>query len=166
MPQAAALRTLVVSPDGSPVEGATVTALHVPSGTQYRGLTRAGGAYNIINMRIGGPYRVTVTRISFRPATQENVFISLGQSQRVDFSMTPANVELTAVRVTAEQDEVLNGGRTGAETVVDREQVAMLPSIKRSTRDLTRLDQRSDGNFSFGGRNWLDEARGRRSFPD
>ena len=31
----------------------------------------------------------------------------------------------------------------------------MLPSIKRSTRDLTRLDPRSDGNFSFAGRNWL-----------
>ncbi|MEO2186241.1 MAG: TonB-dependent receptor, partial [bacterium] len=30
-----------------------------------------------------------------------------------------------------------------------------MPSIKRSTRDLTRLDPRSDGNFSFGGRNWL-----------
>src|SRR5687767_12212094 len=84
----AAISGLVVSTDGSPVEGATVTALHVPSGTQYRGLTRAGGAYNIINMRIGGPYRVTATRISFRPAAQENVFISLGQSQRVDFRMT------------------------------------------------------------------------------
>ena len=31
----------------------------------------------------------------------------------------------------------------------------MLPSIKRSTRDLTRLDPRSDGNFAFAGRNWL-----------
>ena len=31
----------------------------------------------------------------------------------------------------------------------------LLPSIKRSTRDLTRLDPRSDGNFSFAGRNWL-----------
>jgi hypothetical protein len=34
-------------------------------------------------------------------------------------------------------------------------QVVELPSLKRSTRDLTRLDPRSDGNFSFGGRNWL-----------
>ena len=31
----------------------------------------------------------------------------------------------------------------------------MMPSVKRSTRDLTRLDPRSDGNFSFAGRNWL-----------
>jgi outer membrane receptor protein involved in Fe transport len=33
--------------------------------------------------------------------------------------------------------------------------VEILPSIKRSTRDLTRLDPRSDGNFAFAGRNWL-----------
>ncbi|MDQ4081088.1 MAG: TonB-dependent receptor, partial [Gemmatimonadota bacterium] len=33
--------------------------------------------------------------------------------------------------------------------------VALLPSVKRSTRDLTRVDPRSDGNMAFGGRNWL-----------
>ena len=43
----------------------------------------------------------------------------------------------------------------GAATTISLEQVVQLPSIKRSTRDLTRLDPRSDGNLSFGGRNWL-----------
>jgi hypothetical protein len=33
--------------------------------------------------------------------------------------------------------------------------VVALPSVRRSTRDLTRIDPRNDGNFSFGGRNWL-----------
>src|SRR5205823_7670197 len=45
--------------------------------------------------------------------------------------------------------------RTGAPTFVDPLQVPALPSIKRSTRDLTRLDPRSDGNMAFAGRNWL-----------
>ena len=57
--------------------------------------------------------------------------------------------------MTAAEDEVLNAGRTGAATFISPEQVELLPSIKRSTRDLTRLDPRSDGNFSFAGRNWL-----------
>ncbi|MGZ5384929.1 MAG: TonB-dependent receptor domain-containing protein, partial [Acidimicrobiia bacterium] len=48
-----------------------------------------------------------------------------------------------------------DAGRTGAATYIDPKQVEVLPSIKRSTRDLTRLDPRSDGNFSFAGRNWL-----------
>ena len=64
-------------------------------------------------------------------------------------------VELEEIAVTAAADEVLDAGRTGAATYVSPEQVVLLPSIKRSTRDLTRLDPRSDGNFSFAGRNWL-----------
>ena len=38
---------------------------------------------------------------------------------------------------------------------VSEAKVAVTPSIKRSTRDLTKLDPRSDGNFSFAGKNWL-----------
>ncbi|OLD63200.1 MAG: hypothetical protein AUI33_13035, partial [Ignavibacteria bacterium 13_1_40CM_2_61_4] len=38
---------------------------------------------------------------------------------------------------------------------IDPQKVALLPSIKRSTRDLIRVDPRSDGNYSFAGRNWL-----------
>ena len=58
-------------------------------------------------------------------------------------------------RGAAERDEVLYADRTGAATYITPQQVEVLPSIKRSTRDLTRLDPRSDGNFSFAGRNWL-----------
>ena len=50
---------------------------------------------------------------------------------------------------------MLNADRTGAATSIGAEQVAVLPTVSRSTRDLTRVDPRSDGNFSFGGRNWL-----------
>src|SRR5207247_8083604 len=44
---------------------------------------------------------------------------------------------------------------TGAATFIDPQKVALLPSVKRSTRDLIRIDPRSDGNYSFAGRNWL-----------
>ena len=55
----------------------------------------------------------------------------------------------------AAQDPILNSDRTGAATTIPRAEVVALPSVRRSTRDLTRLDPRNDGNFSFGGRNWL-----------
>ena len=146
---------LVTSNEGVPLAGATVTAVHVPSGTQYRATVRSGGAYTIPNMRVGGPYRVTATMIGYRPEAEENVFLSLGQSHRFDFRMQPQAVTLRGVEVTAEEDPVLNAGRTGAATFLDAEKVTLLPSVKRSTRDLTRVDPRSDGNMAFGGRNWL-----------
>ncbi|HEU5186509.1 MAG TPA: carboxypeptidase-like regulatory domain-containing protein, partial [Gemmatimonadaceae bacterium] len=151
----AAVNGLVTSNEGAPLAGATITAVHDPSGTQYRATVRSGGAYTIPNMRVGGPYRVTATMIGYQPRTEENVFLSLGQSFRLDFQMTPQAVTLRGVEVTAEQDPVLNASRTGAATVIDPEKVALLPSVKRSTRDLTRVDPRSDGNMAFGGRNWL-----------
>jgi hypothetical protein len=151
----AALNGLVSSEQGPPIPLANVLAVHLPSGTQYRAVARAGGAYTIPNMRIGGPYRVSVTYIGYEPRTVENVFLSLGQSLRLDLRLKPQAVQLAGLEVTAVPDEVLNAGRTGATTFIDPTKVALLPSIKRSTRDLIRLDPRNDGNFSFAGRNWL-----------
>jgi len=140
---------------GSPLVNANVVAVHEPSGTQYRAFVRTGGAYTIPNMRVGGPYRVSVTIIGYAPKSESNVFLNLGQSFRLDFRLEPVPIELAGIEATAEEDKVLNAGRTGAATFVDPTQVALLPSVKRSTRDLIRLDPRSDGNFAFGGRNWL-----------
>jgi len=151
----AAMSGFVADQTGSPLADANVVALHVPSGTQYRAVSRTGGTYNIPNMRVGGPYRVTATRIGYRSHTQENLFLTLGQDLRADFRLEAQAVELAAVEAAGQRDEVLNAGRTGAATFIDPAKVAELPSIKRSTRDLIRVDPRNDGNYSFAGRNWL-----------
>ena len=141
--------------DGLPLEDAVVVAVHVPSGTQYRTVVRTGGTYSLPNLRVGGPYTITASMIGYKPQAVPDVFLSLGQTRREDFELIRQVVELEELAVTAEKDEVLNAERTGAATFISPEEVAVLPSIKRSTRDLTRLDPRSDGNFAFAGRNWL-----------
>lgn len=151
----AAIDGFVTDQGGSPLPNAAVVAVHVPSGTQYRAVVRSGGAYTVPNMKVGGPYRVTVTLIGYTPETQEDVFLTLGQSFRLDFRLTAAAIQLAGVEATAERDQVLNSGRTGAATFIDPVRVQELPSVKRSTRDLIRTDPRSDGNFAFAGRNWL-----------
>jgi hypothetical protein len=148
-----ALSGFVTDSAGAPLPNAYVVAVHVPSGTQYRAVTRSSGAYSLPNLRIGAPYRVTATLLGYRPVTRENVSVALGESQRVDLRLGRVAAQIGGVSVRAQRDET--GTRTGATTVIDSLQVAALPSIKRSTRDLTRLDPRSDGNFAFAGRNWL-----------
>lgn len=150
-----ALTGIVTTPEGAPLTRATVVAVHVPSGTSYRSVVTSTGRFNLPNLRVGGPYRVTATALGYEPRSEEDVFLTLGQTARIDFSLRRLAVELAGIAVTAERDEVLNPGRTGAAMTVGPEKVAVMPSIKRSTRDLTRLDPRSDGNFSFAGRNWL-----------
>ena len=150
----AAMNGIITDQDGNPIATAQVLATHVPTATRYRATARSGGAYTIANMRVGGPYTIRVTMVGYGPEEAEDVFLSLGQNLRRDFQLERLAILLPAIVAEAE-DEILNADRTGAETFVGRAAVVQLPSIKRSIRDLTRLDPRSDGNFSFGGRNWL-----------
>jgi len=150
-----AMTGLVTDTAGAPLPDARVTAVHVPSGTRYRGVVRAGGAYTLPNMRVGGPYQVTVTAIGFRPHTESDLFVALGESLRQDYQLIRQVVQLDELQAVGTRDEVMDATRTGAATFIDPREVVLLPSIKRSTRDLTRLDPRSDGNFAFAGRNWL-----------
>ena len=151
----AGLSGSVSDADGNVLAGADVVAVYTPAGTQYGAATRTSGAYTILNMKVGGPYTVTVSYIGYKSQTVENVALSLGVTERMHFTLTQETLEMAGIDVIAEMDNVMNGDRTGAATFISSEQVAQMPSIKRSTRDLTRLDPRSDGNFSFGGRNWL-----------
>jgi hypothetical protein len=72
----AAMSGFVTDLDGVPLTEAGVVAVHLPSGTQYRALSRSGGTYSLPNLRVGGPYRVTATLIGFKPWTEENVFLT------------------------------------------------------------------------------------------
>jgi carboxypeptidase family protein len=148
------LAGIITDSAGVPVANANVVAMHLPTGTQYRAVARNSGAYSLPNVRVGGPYRVTASFIGFQPGTRENVFAALGETQRVDFRLARTVTQLGPVQVSARRDET-EGARTGAATFIDPLQVATLPSVKRSTRDLIRIDPRNDGNFSFAGRNWL-----------
>ncbi len=139
----------------SPLPGANVIAVHVPSGTQYGTSTRGTGQFTILNMKVGGPYTITVSYVGYGKEVQENIYLNLGQQLRLDFALSEQAVTGEEVTVTAERKELFNSNRTGAETFVNPRDVTLLPTIKRSTRDLIRLDPRSDGNYSFGGRNWL-----------
>ena len=151
----ASLSGVVNDTEGNPLPNANVIAEHTPSGTQYGASTRDNGLFNLPNLRVGGPYTVTVSFVGFVPASQENIQLTLGQNFRLEFTLQSDAVEIGEVVISAEQDEVLNSNRTGAETFITEDDIKVLPTIKRSTRDLIRLDPRSDGNYSFGGKNWL-----------
>ncbi|HEX9971219.1 MAG TPA: carboxypeptidase regulatory-like domain-containing protein, partial [bacterium] len=151
----ARMNGLVTSDKDKPLTGANVIAVHEPSNTQYGTMVGTAGLFDLPNMKIGGPYTVTVTFIGYKTEKQKDVFLSLGQTVRLDFKLIEEALAMQAIEVTAEQDQILNSDRTGAATFISPQAIIQMPSIKRSTRDLTRLDPRSDGNFSFGGKNWL-----------
>src|SRR5690349_18073652 len=66
---------IVADKSGNGIADAIITAIHEPSGTQYRGVSRAGGAYQIPAVRVGGPFRVSVTVIGFRPSAESSLTV-------------------------------------------------------------------------------------------
>ena len=151
----ATIRGLVTDANGEPLPGANVIAVHEPSGTEYGASTRGSGTYTILNARVGGPYSVTASFVGFEPQTEEDITLNLGETFQLNFELSETEVALDELTVVAESDDIMNSDRTGAVTSVDPAEVARLPSIDRSTRDLIRTDPRNDGNLSFGGRNYL-----------
>ena len=59
-----AITGVVTNEQQQPVAGASVIAIHVPSGTTYEATTRADGRFTIPGMRVGGPYSVTVAYVA------------------------------------------------------------------------------------------------------
>jgi hypothetical protein len=145
----------VINAQQEGIAGASVIAIHLPSGTSYETTSRADGRFVILNMRIGGPYSVTVAftgsgTAAFAPETQENVEINLGIATDLTFNVKQINVAET-VTVTAQSDTVFSSARTGAATAVNRETLATLPTVRGLISDFTRLTPQTSGTNSFGG---------------
>jgi hypothetical protein len=136
---------------GGALPGATVLAVHTPSGTQYGIASRNDGRYTLPNVRIGGPYKLTVSFIGYETQEKNDIFLSLGNVSEIDFSIAETGTQLNEVVVSGVIDPVLSADRTGAATNITKEQLTQLPTLSRSFSDFTRLTPQSNG-LSFGGR--------------
>ena len=143
---------VIVDDANMELEGANVIATHIPTGTTYGAVTNQDGRFNMVNMRVGGPYTVSISYIGFNQQDFDNIFLTLGKSETISLAMTPDSQELKDVVVTANASDVFSSDRTGARTSVGRRQLSTLPSISRSAADYTRLEPTAS-NGSFGGRN-------------
>jgi Carboxypeptidase regulatory-like domain len=137
---------------GTGLGGATVTALHVPTGTKYTTTTRKDGRFNIDGLRVGGPYILTVSYVGFKEQKTEGIFLTLGADYTGDFKMVSDTKELTAATVSAgRQNKTFNNAHTGSQEIISHDQILKLPTINRSIQDYTKLEPTSNGS-SFGGR--------------
>ena len=147
------IRGLVVDDQNAPLPGANVVAVHTPTGTKYGGTTNLDGRFNLLNMRVGGPYTVTVSFIGFQSQEVNDIFLTLGKTFQLDIGLKPDTEQLEEVVISgAGVSNVFGNDRTGAQTSVGRRELTTLPTIARSQADFTRLEP-SSSNGSFGGRN-------------
>ena len=147
------IKGIVLDESNQPFSGANILAIHTPSGTKSGAITNFEGRYSLLNMRVGGPYTVTITYLGYDSQIFNNVYLDLGITYNLNIVLSEDSQQLDAVVITGSTGKSTFGSdRTGQETNVGRRELTRLPSISRSAKDFTRLEpSASDG--SFGGRN-------------
>ena len=147
------IRGTVMDDENLPLLGANIVAIHTPTGTKYGAITNEEGRFNLLNLRVGGPYEVTISYIGFKTETSSDLYLTLGATLNLDLKMESDSQTLEEVVVVSDRGTGTFGSdRTGAETSVGKRELTRLPTISRSAQDFTRLEPTSSGN-SFGGRN-------------
>jgi hypothetical protein len=141
----------LVSNGTAGLAGVSVTAIHQPTGTKYATTTRNDGRYNLINLKIGGPYLVEVSYVGFKKDQQNDINLLLGQAFKANFKLVEASNTLQEVVVkSTSQDKVFSNSRTGSQDNFNRNQITSLPTISRSYKDIIKLTPTYNG-MSFGG---------------
>ncbi len=151
----AAISGTVTGADGKPLTGATVKISYANAGINKTTASSSNGTFLVPNLRVGGPYQVTVSYTGFQEKTEDNLFLELGQNTTVDFTMDTKSVGLEGVTVTG-RSKIFDNKRTGASTNITSRQLRQLPTISRSADDFTRLTPSASATFngtSFAGRN-------------
>ncbi|MGN0068555.1 MAG: carboxypeptidase regulatory-like domain-containing protein [Prevotella sp.] len=146
----AAMAGKVTEKNQEPLIGASVLAVHEPSGTRYATVTNIDGRYSIQGMRTGGPYKVTVTYVGLQTTVVKDVKLDLGEIYDLSVVLNESSTMLEDVVVTASKSKFAVE-KTGASTNITNQQIMSLPSVSRSITDVTRLSPYGGNGMSFAG---------------
>lgn len=142
----------VIDETGQPVIGATVLAVHEPSGTQYGAVTNMDGRYTIQGMRTGGPYKIEISYIGYKKSAYTDLYLELGNTLGLDAKMEPSSELLDEVVVVA--DAKVNAG---ASSNFSTQKIENTPTIDRNIYDIVKnmpmAMTSKNGGITFAGSN-------------
>ncbi|QBA65193.1 TonB-dependent receptor [Muriicola soli] len=142
----------IIDEAGEPLGGASIVAVHVPTGSTYGAAADFDGFYRISNMRSGGPYTITFSYIGFTDNVKNEIYLTLGRASQFNVRLSESATALEEVVISASASGVFGSNKTGTETTVSRRDVATLPAASRSIADFVRITpqaQVTEGNDGF-----------------
>ena len=132
------------------IYGATIEAIHKPTGTKYYSSTNAVGNYGITSVRVGGPYTIKISFISFKPLVIEDQYASLGNGINLDVILEDEASVLKEVVVASSRSGLISKNRTGASQQFSKREINAVPIIgSRTINDITKYNANGNGR-SFG----------------
>lgn len=145
----ASLGGKVTDADGA-IIGATIQAVHTPSGTRYGTITNPNGTYSIQGMRVGGPYTVTVSYVGYTSQVYDDVYLSLGETYSIIAELKERADVLKEVVVMGSGSK-FRDLKTGAGSKISMSDMRAVPTVNRSVTDMVRLSPYSNGMSLAGG---------------
>lgn len=118
--------------------GATITATHIPTGTVYNVQSRANGRFDITNMNNGGPYKIEVSYVNYTKELKEDVYLSLGEVFRYDYTMNLSTASLTEVTVAAKAKTNLDA-KGGTSSSIGRDKIELTTAVGRNIADYIKV---------------------------
>jgi hypothetical protein len=118
--------------------GATIVAIHEPSGSRYAAVTNTKGRFIIQGMRTGGPYTVTVSYIGYQSRSLKNIVLELGETYNVTTSLSENSNELKEIVVSGKASKFA-AEKTGASTNINNATLSAIPTVSRSITDISRI---------------------------
>jgi len=135
----------IICEDG-PLPGAAVVATHIPSGTFYGTTTNSEGRYTLQGMRVGGPYTIEASYVSYTTQKLEGITLKLGETYRADFELKTKANDIGEVVVSAEAEKPVSNATS---TTLNAEAITQLPTITRSITDVVKVSPYANGmNFA------------------
>ncbi|MEM6380968.1 MAG: carboxypeptidase regulatory-like domain-containing protein, partial [Bacteroidota bacterium] len=137
--------------------GATVLAIHGPTGFEYGTTTNTEGLFTLNNVNVGGPYKITVSYVGYEDLIFEDIYLGLGQTETFNVELEETAEQLEEVVITA--GGLFDGNRTGAETKISLDDINKLPTATRNFNDYLRVSPQAnvlgdgDDGVSFTGVN-------------
>ena len=130
--------------------GATIHAVHLPTGTEYKAQTSKQGVFVFPAMRVGGPYTIHASYVGYKKGEVTEINTQLGITSNIDFVLVDEAKALKEVVVSGTRNNLFSKEKTGAAQQFTRRELQAIPITGARTIDgITKYNPFGSGN-SFG----------------
>ncbi|AKS42738.1 Putative Outer membrane protein with a TonB box [Wenzhouxiangella marina] len=125
------IRGQVTDQSGEGIANAVVEIVHVPSGTVSTAETGPSGQFFQSGLRVGGPYRITVTADDYRGSDLDEIFLQPGSQDPFRFVLEGDTADLDAITVTSVALPAAVELNNGVGSTYSARDIANMPTTER-----------------------------------